>query len=632
MVIPFRQQEGLRPRAVALGWLMTAAGAVAVAVPQVASASGVQPQIERAADLAEAVRGRFDVTTLSDGVRLFPLAPVEGVGVVELSGGVVAVDGRPVSGQELRDVLGEDADLLLRLSYLGAAERAALFSEPEAATGTGADAPSQPEPAGEAEAAAEPAEPVSEPPLAPPAAPAPAAPPAAPVAPEAPVAPPAPAPPDRPARRIVARDMVRFFGTITVADDERVEGDIVVFGGRVTMNGEARGDIVVIGGALDVNGYVARDVVVVGGSARFGPEASLRSEVTVVGGPVSRAPTAEFRRGINHIGFGGAFGGGDWFDRGFRPYYVADLAGTVVRFILLALLASLIVFVGAGPVERVARRCRSEPVKAGLVGFLAQMLLVPVLLAGVFLLVVSVIGIPFLLLLPFLGLALFVVMLVGFTGVVHGVGAWVGERFGRAGPAPYLTVWGGMAILLIPAMASDAMRAAGNFFTFFAVLFTLTGLLVEYLAWTAGFGAIILNRFGSPASPGGIPGGPPGVPLPPTAPAPPMAPAPPLQDPLATSAPVTVPSPQPSVPAPASPAPPRATPPPRAAVPAPPGASSPPGGVSPTTGGAATGAGSPAGANAPAGAGAPAATPSRPGARTLPPGSAPGGDVPLDRN
>lgn len=166
MVIPFRQQGGLRPRAVAIGWLMTATGAVAVAAPQVASASAVQPQIERAADLAEAVRARFDVTTLSDGVRLFPLSPVEGVGVVELSDGVVAVDGQAVSGQELREVLGEDADLLLRLSYLGAAEQAALFREPDATTGTGAGAPSQPEP--EPEPAPE-LELVSEPAPAPPA-------------------------------------------------------------------------------------------------------------------------------------------------------------------------------------------------------------------------------------------------------------------------------------------------------------------------------------------------------------------------------------------------------------------------------------------------------------------------------
>ena len=605
MVIPFRQRRGPRPRAVSFGWLMTAAGVVAVAAPPATAASPVQPSIERAADLAEEVRARFEVTALSDGVRLFPQPPIDGIGVVEVSDGVVAVDGRPVSGRELRELLGEDAGLVLRLTYLGADERAALLGAPDAdprAADPRADVDS-PQPTLDAEAASAP-EPSSEPAPAAQIAPdAPAAPeaPASPEAAAAPTPPEAPAPPeaaapDRPARRVVAGDTVRFFGTVAVADDERVDGDIVVLGGRVTMDGEVRGDIVVIGGSLEVNGYVARDVVVVGGSARFGPEAFVDSEVTVVGGPVSRAPTAEFRRGINHVGFGGAFGGGDWFDGGrFRPYYVADLAGTLVRFILLALLASLIVFVGGGLVERVGRRCRDEPVKAGLVGFLAQVLLVPVLLAGVFLLVISVIGIPFLLLLPFLGLALFVVMLVGFTGVVHGVGAWIGERFGRSGPAPYLTVWGGMAILLVPAMASDAMRAAGNFFTFFAVLFTLTGLLVEYLAWTTGFGAIILNRFGSGAPPAGAPGVPPGVPLPPATPAPPMAPAPPVQTPPRTAAPATVPAPRVAVPAPALPAPPRATATvpspavpspavPSPAAPSPPEAGSPPSGAGPAPG------------------------------------------------
>ena len=630
MVIRFRQRKGLRPRAVALGCLMTAAGVVVVAAPPAVAASAVQP-IAGAADLAEEVRARFEVTALSDGIRLFPRSPIEGVGVIELSDGVIAVDGRPVSGQELRELLAEDAGILLRLTYFGAAERAALLGESDAesppdddTTGSapaavGEPAPELESPSEAAQAAqAAPEAPAAPEALAPGAPTAPAAPaaPEAPVAPEAPAAPEAPPPPERPARRTVATDIVRFFGTITVADDERVDGDIVMFGGRVTMGGEARGDIVVIGGSAEIDGYVRGDVVVVGGSARFGPEASLRNEVTVVGGPVSRAPTAEFQRGINHVGFGGAFGGRDWFGGGsFRPYYVADLAGTLVRFILLALLASLIVFVGGGSVERVARRCREEPVKAGLVGFLAQVLLVPVLLAGIFLLVVSVIGIPFLLLLPFLGLALFVVMLVGFTGVVHGVGAWVGERLGRAGPAPYLTVWGGMAILLIPAMASDAMRAAGNFFTFFAVLFTLTGLLVEYLAWTAGFGAIILNRFGSATPPAGTPVLP-GSPLPPTVPVPPAAPTVP-------AAPATVPPPRVAAPAAASAPPPKVAPPPsaptRSGAAAPGAPAAMPGAIAPPGAGPASGAGAPL----------PAPAPSRAGAS--PPDAAPGVDKPLDR-
>ena len=94
VVIPFRRRREPRPRVVSLGWLMTAAGVVAVAAPPATAASPAQPPIERAAALAEEVRARFEVTALSDGVRLFPRSPVDGVGVVELSDGVVAVDGR----------------------------------------------------------------------------------------------------------------------------------------------------------------------------------------------------------------------------------------------------------------------------------------------------------------------------------------------------------------------------------------------------------------------------------------------------------------------------------------------------------------------------------------------------------
>ena len=47
-------------------------------------------------------------------------------------------------------------------------------------------------------------------------------------------------------------------------------------------------------------------------------------------------------------------------------------------------------------------------------------------------------------------------------------------------------------------MAGEALDLAGGFLGVFAVALSLTGLLVEYAAWTTGIGAIILNRFGGP--------------------------------------------------------------------------------------------------------------------------------------
>ncbi len=43
----------------------------------------------------------------------------------------------------------------------------------------------------------------------------------------------------------------------------------------------------------------------------------------------------------------------------------------------------------------------------------------------------------------------------------------------------------------------------GGPFGFFAVMLGITGFVVEYVAWTTGMGAVILNRFdgASPAGP-----------------------------------------------------------------------------------------------------------------------------------
>ena len=91
-----------------------------------------------------------------------------------------------------------------------------------------------------------------------------------------------------------------------------------------------------------------------------------------------------------------------------------------MRLFLLALLASGIVLVARGPVERIAQRASAEPLKAGVVGVLAQMLAVPLLVSGILMAVISIVGIPLLLLLPFIFMAAGLMMLAGFSGAVLG--------------------------------------------------------------------------------------------------------------------------------------------------------------------------------------------------------------------
>ena len=76
---------------------------------------------------------------------------------------------------------------------------------------------------------------------------------------------------------------------------------------------------------------------------------------------------------------------------------------------------------------------------------------------------------------------------------------------GRASQPIYLSVWVGVALMLLPTMAGEAFELAGGPFRVFAVLLVLTGALIEYAVWTSGLGAIVLNRFGTPLPGRGAP-------------------------------------------------------------------------------------------------------------------------------
>jgi hypothetical protein len=119
-------------------------------------------------------------------------------------------------------------------------------------------------------------------------------------------------------------------------------------------------------------------------------------------------------------------------------------------------------------------------------------------------------------------------MLVGFSGGVLGAGELIRSRMGASSSAAHASVWAGVALILLPTMAGEAMGMAGGFFRGLGVLLALAGFFLEYAAWTAGLGALILNRF-SPASPGPAASPPAGLPAPPPV-APPPAPAPPPPD------------------------------------------------------------------------------------------------------
>ena len=396
------------------------------------------------------LRERYDVVALQQGLALVPRQAGAGVRMIQIVDGVVTVDGETPTGAQLRDRLGRDADLVLQVSYLTQQQQRELADAAPGAAVGGSPAP-------------------------------------------------ATAPIDR--TEVTRGDRIRFGENLTIGLNERVEGDVAVFGGSADVEGEVTGDLVVFGGSL-----------------RLGPQAVLRGDVSVMGGGLDRAPGAQILGSINEMGRRrGMFRRGWWFPGVFGSFWsrIGSLAATGLRLALLVLLGIIAVAFGRNPIERIAARSSATMLRSGLIGLLAEILFLPVLILTIVVLAVSIVGIPLLALVPFAMLLLILVMLVGFLGLAYQIGQRIAARLVWIGRGPYAAVALGVVAIGALTLVAKIAGLAGGFL--FGAPLTALGYFVEYIAWTIGFGAAILawyetqTRFGPRHHP---------APPPPSAPAP----------------------------------------------------------------------------------------------------------------
>ncbi len=420
------------------------AAAILIAAPAAHAIAQPVPA-EDLQSLRTRIESRYDVVPLAGGVALTPKSPRGDVRLIEISD-TIAINGVQVSGRELRERVGADADTILRLSYLDRNDLRKLFvrSAPEGETRP------------EREPAIERATPSS---------------------------PTAPEPPRRPTRRS-SGDRVRVFGSVAVNEGEEISGEVVAIMGSVRIDGE-----------------VSRDVVAVLGSVDLGPHAVVHGDVVTVGGQLRKAAGAQVGGNETEVSLGGGprvyipwmQGWGPFYFGGFGP--VARLVGTTFRFVLLVLVACIALVVARRAVEGSAQRIADEPVRSTLVGLAAWVLFIPVFTLIVIVLSVSIVGIPLLLLMPFAVLVLVLMAIVGFSGTASAVGQWARRRF-AIGMAPgFGDVCLGILIILLPVLVGRLVGLAGWPLSPFVFLLVATGLAIEFLAWSSGFGAVLTNMF-----------------------------------------------------------------------------------------------------------------------------------------
>jgi hypothetical protein len=392
-------------------------------------------------ELQGQIEASYDVVPLTDAVGLRPKRGGGDVRLIEVSD-TISINGVAVTGRELRDRVGADADAILKLSYLDPEVRRALFAPAPAA------APEEPQ--------AKPAEAAT---------------------------------PATPARRThrSGGDRVRIFGDVVVREDEQVAGQVVAVMGSVRVDGEVRDQVVSVFGSVDLGdkAVVHGDVVSVGGRVRRAPGSQVEGAVT----DVSLADA----RYNEHLGpWVGALGVLSLFD-GLGA--VPRLIGTTFRLFLLLLFASLAMVVARPLVEGSAQRVSDHPVKATIVGLVAELLFVPALILVCIVLSLSIVGIPLLLLVPFAVLFVLLLALIGFAGAALAVGQWARRRFGLASPSGFADIWLGILIILLPVLMGRLIALGGFLGGPFAILLIAGGLAIEFLVWATGFGAVLTNTF-----------------------------------------------------------------------------------------------------------------------------------------
>ncbi|HSM13294.1 MAG TPA: hypothetical protein VLA66_04440 [Thermoanaerobaculia bacterium] len=403
---------------------------------------------------------RYTVEPLSDAVFLRPIEESPAIRSVELTDeGQVLVNGKEFDRDELEGFLGEDGRLLAELAGMDPDERrAALGFEPEIER---TDESVRAE-AGEAADRSE---------------------------------------RDRRTRRVrrSADDRVSVGRSIRIDEDETV-GAAVCVGCSVTVDGVVLEDAVAVGGSVRVSGRVEGQAVAVGGSVGVADGAEVGDDAVAIGGAVEVEEGGHTGGQRTSIGIGSALFGG-WGDGWNFPFDVfgdvGELVAAIFRTGVLALLGVLVLLVARGAVDNGVRRMTEEPWKAVFAGLLVQLFFLPILIVVTFVLAVSVIGIPLLVLVPVALLALVIAALFGFVAVGRVVGDWAEQRFGARFSSDILSVVVGIVLIQAISLVGRAVSLPGvGWLAIVGFSIVALGFFMKYLAWTVGMGAMTLVAFG----------------------------------------------------------------------------------------------------------------------------------------
>lgn len=293
----------------------------------------------------------------------------------------------------------------------------------------------------------------------------------------------------------VNNDIALFSKNLAVRKGGVVNGNVVVFGGNATVDGEIEGDVVLFGGDMEITNEIDGDLVLFGGNLTATEDAKIDGDCVILGGNIENKAGADLGCSSADVPNVMASIAQDMpsveipMPDGPRQ---GDFGWNVVGAILSSLFAGFLALVIAAAVpqhmERIGRAAVQKPMASGAVGILTAVavpaiiaLLVPISVILLFV-CIGILGFPVMLA---LGLGLVAGSVLGWATMGHLVGQRLVASLGMKRPSMPVTAALGAATMTLVINALGLVS--------FGII---DGLLTTVVA-SLGLGAVALTQFGT---------------------------------------------------------------------------------------------------------------------------------------
>lgn len=279
----------------------------------------------------------------------------------------------------------------------------------------------------------------------------------------------------------VRRRSVHINGPVVVVDDASA-GLVRVFADAEVAEGERiEGDVVAVFGSVEVAGRVAGNVAAVFGSVSLKPGAVVDGDVVAIGGALDQAAGAIVNGESVSLGLFSWHPGIPTL----RVLLLSVLGGWIMTLILGWMLALIF----PNRMRRVALTASQRTAGSFVLGVASG----PLVVIAIVLMLITVVGIPFALMLP---LAYIFIVWAGQLITSYVLGCRLLRRtIGDGQPMAPLFA-GTLFVAMFFALGAILAGPQGALRTF-ALFFTLLGALLVLGLSVVGTGAVLLSRFGS---------------------------------------------------------------------------------------------------------------------------------------